>query len=534
MGEKVGSKKLKVSSIVWGIILGGMYIAAMWFSGVLTEDRNRFIFNIIVHITLFFALRSAWYYFFAQFILPVRENADRKKIYKRLIENSSGAALFIKDGKLIEKEGESKKSGAGVIVLDSASAVVMKKTNQYTKTAGPGVLFTEKGETVAEAPVPLQKLRDTAGPNEDEDPFAPKNSYEDIESYTATQRCRYETSGLTRDAVEIVPNINITFKINADPAKENEDGSRFGYSEDAVRKAIWHTTTQHKSDEKNIYWHQLPINLAADLWREYLGRYRFEELFKAEQEIKREDKKEPPIPPSAPPTAAALPHYEYQWKSILCDILLSVNKWLGKKLKAIDERISPPIQEEEKAILTPAGAKKEPPTKETALQSITRYMAQRLKEPSYTPVDRYGRPIEIKGEKPESPEYHFLKDRGIRVISIGVNNLRFSKELEEEMIENWSSTWLKNAKEDQAYIEKQTQIRKTRGKEKALIEYTNALSRELAKENPRKPEEALKILLKTTRREIIRDAKLHKDAEKEIEQLTDLLHWVDRGGEPLG
>ena len=534
MGEKLQWKNLKFSSAFWGITLGGMYIAAMWFSGVLNENTNRLVFNIIVHISLFFAIRSAWYYFFAQFILPVRENADRKKIYKRLIENASGAALFIEDGKLIGKEGESQKSGAGVIVLDSASAVVMKKTEQYTKTAGPGVLFTEKGETIAEAPVPLQKLRDTAGPKGDEKPFAPKSEHPDIESYTATQRRRYETSGLTRDAIEIVPNINIVFKIDADPAKENEDGSRFGYAEDAVRKAIWHTTINRQENNKNIYWNQLPINLAADLWREYLGKYRFKELFKAEQEIHPEKKDPKQEEESTPTTASPPPHYEYQWEGILCEALLNINDWLGKKLNDMEERISPPLQDEERSIETPAGAKKAAPTKETALQSITRYMAQRLKEPTYTPIDRYGKPVTLKGPKQNSPEYHFLKERGIRVIAVSVGNLRFSKELEEEMIDSWSSTWHKNAKEIKTYIEKQTLIRKTRGKEKALIEYTNALSKELAKENPRKQEEALKILLQTTRREIIRNHALHQEAEKEIEQLTDLLQWVDKGGQPLG
>ncbi len=534
MGEKTQSQNSKLSSNLWGLALGGIYITAMWFSGGLTLKAAS-ILRVFFHIILFFILRSWWYYFFAQFILPVRTKTDRQKIYERLIQNSGGAALFIKDGKLIESEGESKKSGDGVIVLDSASAVVMKKPNKYTKTAGPGVLFTDKGETIAEVPVPLQKLKDSIGPKGDEDPFASKSTHKDIESYAATQRRRYETSGLTRDAVEIVPNINIIFKIDADPATGNEDGSRFGYNADAVYKAIWHTTTDHKGNNKNIYWNQLPINLAADLWREYLEKYRFEELFKAEQEIKKEtEKKDAEAKTSAPTHPPPPPHYEYQWQGILCDILLDINVWLGKKIKNINDRISPPIQEEEKSIEAPAIAKKELPTKETALQSITRYMSQRLKEPYYTPVDRYGKPIETEGEKPKSPEYHFLKERGIRVISIGVNNLRFSDKLEKEMIDGWSSTWLKNAKEDQAYIEKQILIRKTRGKEKALIEYTNTLSKELVKENPDKPEDALKNLLKTTRREIIRDAALHKEAEKEIEQLTDLLHWVDKGGEPLG
>lgn len=521
--------RLKFSPSIWGIILGGIYIAALWFSGGLYPKPA--YGTLLTHIVLFFVLRVWWYFFFAQFILPVRKFKDRIKIYQRLIKKREGAALFIKNGKLIEAERESKKSGAGVIVLDSASAVVLKKTNQYTKTAGPGVLFTDDGETIAGIPVPLQKLKDTAGPKGDENPFAKKNPDDDIEHYTATQRRRYETSGWTRDAVEIVPNITVIFKIDADPAKGNQDGSRFGYAENAVRKAIWHTSVDQKSN-KHIYWNQLPINLAADLWREYLAKYRFEELFKNDQEIKKTENppqtKEPVPPPPAPP------HYEYGWASILCDLLSNINRTLSKKIKEVEDRISPPIQDEEKSIDEPVTVvKKEPPTTETALQSITRFMAQRLKESSYNPVDRYGKVIE-GAERKNCPEFHFLKERGIRILGVSVNNLRFNEELEKEMLNNWSSTWLNNAKDEKAYIEKQTQIRKTRGKEKALIEYTIALSKELAKETPKNKEYALKLLLRTTRREIIRDANLHKDAEDVIEQLTDLLHWVDKGGAPLG
>lgn len=594
MGEKVGINKQDLPSAIWGIFLGGIYFVGMWYSRALTPTINQTLLRLGLHLAIFFVIKNRWdalklerlfwlislgifyltsfwfagiqklprywlvllifiqilaflivrvlwYYFFAQFILPVRTNEERKKIYTRLIKKSTGAVLFIEDGKLVAKEGESEKSGDGVIVLDSASAVVIRKNNQYTKAAGPGVLFTEKGETIAGSPVPLQKLKDSFGPEENEDPFTPKSPDEDVETYTARQRRRYETSALTRDMIEVVPNINITFKIDADPAKEDEDGSRFGYAEDPVRKAIWHTTIDHKNGNKELYWNQLPIHLTADLWREYLGKYRFEELFKPDQDIVDiatlskvgseatavdEEKK------NAESTASEI-KYDYNLRGLLCDILRGLNNSLEKRLNAIAARISPPLQEEEKIIESAATAEKEKPTQETALQSITRFMAQRLKNPYYMPIDRYGRVLE--SAKPRaSREYHFLKERGIRVLGVGVNNLRFAQKLEDALLSSWHNTWLQNAKDEATFVKKQQQLYKTRGKEEALIEYADDLSQALENKNLRSPEQALKLLLRATRDKLVNNGGLHKDAEEEIQQLTDLITWINQGGEPLG
>ncbi len=588
MGERVGTNKQDLSSAIWGILLGGIYFAAMWssgaylqepqityarlgthlilafflfalwekqklksgfwitaclaiygvafwFAGVKNFSTSSLVLFIFFQILLFLLVRSFWYYFFAQFILPVRSNAERKKIYERLIKKSTGAALFIEDGKLVGKEGESQKSGAGVIVLDSASAVVIRKNNQYTKAAGPGVLFTEKGETIAGAPVPLQTLKDTAGPRGEEDPFSPQEDSEGDSEYKARQRRRYETSGLTRDAVEIVPNITIIFKIDADPAQKDQDGSRFGYAEEPVRKAIWHTTINHKESDQTLYWNQLPINLAADLWREYLAKFRFEELFKAEQEIIKIglDNESGNTPPQAPEMPQAPPEYSYGIKGLQCDILQWLNQKLENWLSTIDERISPPMRAEEEPIEAPVETKRESPTKETALKSITRFMADRLKKPYYIRLDRYGKLSMPPAIRP-SPEYQFLKEHGIRVLSVSVNNLRFDKALEDNLISSWSNTWLKNAKAERSIIEDQIQVYKTRGKEKALRDYANALSKAIAKEKPRSQEHALQVLLRATRSEIIHNPPLHKEAEEDIQKITDLLSWINREGEPLG
>ncbi|MBT3336410.1 MAG: hypothetical protein HN855_12505 [Anaerolineae bacterium] len=494
------------------------------------------IWAVLLKDIFFFLIACIWWiFFFAQFILPVRTNADRRKIFNRLFvrlfSGTSGPALFIENGRLFESPGESKKSGAGVIVLDTASAVVLKKFNKFTKTVGPGVVFTKKGEHIAEKPVPLKTLVDTAGPNEKDDPFAPDTSYSDNDKYQEIQKRRFETSALTRDGIEIVPNISIAFRIDAKPASGKEDGSRFGYNEESVQKAIWHTSINSANNTESVRWNQLPINLAVDLWREYVGKYRFAELFQETQDIPDKGRKE--ILETLEGEVVLPPHFEYGIRGIACDLLNDINSVLRFILKKVDDRISPPLQDEEKDIEEPVSSseKKIASEKETALQSITRLMNERLKEAQYTPVNRYGK-TEDHAEK-DSPEYKFLTlERGIRILSVSVNDLRFAPELEADLVDSWAATWLKNAKGEKVYIEKHHRIRETKGKEKALIEYALALSKDVIRKKNTAPHEALQVLIRSTRKELIRNPQLLKEAEKEINQLTDMIQWVDKGGKP--
>ena len=524
--------KLIFSPITWGILLGGIYITALWWLGGLTTREN---IDLFLADIIFFIIASAWWiFFFAQFILPVRTNKDRIKIFLRLLSRffsgSSGPALFIENGKLVEKNNESKKTGPGVIVLDTASAVVLKKFSQYTRTVGPGVIFTKKGEVIAGKPVPLHKLIDSAGPREKEDPFAQKSEAKGPKVYIETQKRRLETSALTRDGIEIVPNISVVFKIDANPAKGKDAGSRFGFDKEAVRKAVWHTSVNITPDaHRTVEWHQLPVSIAVDLWREYLGKFRFDELFQATQNIPIKEEKsteeKEKIQESSPKVSSA----DYGFRGLLCDILNNINKILFDLSQSIDNRISPPVQDEEKSIETPKSSslKKISQEKETALQSIKRLINQRMKEESYPVIDRYGK--SKNSTTRESAEYKLLtEERGIRILSISINNLRFAPELEKGLLENWSTTWLKNAKDEKNFIEGQHKLRERKGQEKALLEYAHSLSKELLRTESKTPATALKTLLQATRREIIRNPQLHKNAGKEITQLTDMILWIDK------
>lgn len=188
-----------------------------------------------------------------------------------------GPALFIENGRLLEREREELRYGPGVAILDTASAAVFRTRHAFTRPAGPGIVFTSRGEYPAGV-VDLHQQSVSLGPLEKEgvkeDPFVPKTDGEDDEGYRQRQERRYETSGLTRDGVEVVPNVSVAFKLDSVPG---EGKTQYGYDPQAVWKAIAgvgiHPDVEPGSDQRYVAWNWLPGHIAVDLWREYLRKY---------------------------------------------------------------------------------------------------------------------------------------------------------------------------------------------------------------------------------------------------------------------
>jgi hypothetical protein len=143
-------------------------------------------------IFVFGAFFVFWVMFFfatfliAQFVLPVSMFENRVNAFKLLLRfmlGQHGPAVFVKGGKVVAKEGELKKKGAGVALVDLNSALVLQrrmeslpkqvshwendvvrmennrlnsrivfgqksKTNAFTRVVSPGFAFIDKNEKV--------------------------------------------------------------------------------------------------------------------------------------------------------------------------------------------------------------------------------------------------------------------------------------------------------------------------------------------------------------------------------------------------
>ncbi len=229
-----------------------------------------------------------WIFFFAQFVLPLRTIRERAFAFGRLLIYNlglHGPAILIENGRIQERRYETERRGPGVIVLDMASAAVLKTPVEMTRAVGPGVTFTTHdfltniSETVAE-PVDLHSQRRFIGPQGNSNPFLPQQPNEGPAEFEARQRQRLETRAFTRDGVEVVPNIFSRFDLIHEL---NEGNTPYGFNADSVYRLVRahaiNASAHPEAPERITDIYGLPPMLAANVWREQLEQYTLLEIF---------------------------------------------------------------------------------------------------------------------------------------------------------------------------------------------------------------------------------------------------------------
>ena len=250
---------------------------------------NYIISLVILGLDIFvaFFLRDKLIYFFSQFVLPIQNPKHRQEIFARVSNfdpDRRGPALFVKNGRVILHEGEAGKRGAGVIVLDTASALVLRTDTEIKDTVGPGIKFTSGNEYIAGS-VDLRSQWQFIGPLASDQPFLNPASAPAAKGNSELLNRRQQTSGLTRDGFDVSATISIKFSIKRPSIKKpTESGviSQYGYDEEAVRNAITREVLQLGTTDNSkvrLEWNKLPAHLVVNIWREYIRKFKLSELF---------------------------------------------------------------------------------------------------------------------------------------------------------------------------------------------------------------------------------------------------------------
>lgn len=503
--------------------------------------------DLLIDFCLFLGLLLLWLAFFAQFVLPVRTFRDRQRMFDRLLTylvKRHGPALFIENGEIKEHTGESLKTGPGVVWLDSASAAVARTPVSITQTLGPGVHFLKNGEFIA-GTVDLHIQSQVVGPKESDKPFAPQGEDQTEEEWKQVQDRRKQVSALTRDGIEVVPQISVSFRVNTGFPKEGQPGSRFGYrtgvrrkdrldeekDKEAIRRAILAegvNPNAMESERRRVAWNQLPAALAVDVWREYAAKFTLDELFQPTQIV-------PPSPVLSPqPTEDEIDPLSQpiqvsadrnSLEDSLARLVRELNMMMSRGIDFLEgkkgnrgQRAAPPPQ-------FPATASgKVEPQRKTALQVINDMVKARLTEPYVDALDDHG----VRGlGTVESQEYKLLQERGLQVLGVGIFNLQFNPEIEETIKQRWSATWLDNAKMESEQIERKRSLVETNGQEKAIRQYADWLSKDLIQKRPPDLKETLKTLLMRTRTRIVNNHQLRQRMTDEQQELEAIIRWIE-------
>ena len=538
----------------WFYIAGWLFILLLvYFLQILRMGGIRAnLIEIFVDLACVFPLLLVlWMAFFAQFVLPVRTFRDRQKIFSRLITyltGGHGPALFIENGEIKEHTGERLKKGPGVLWLDSASAAVTRTAVSIRQTIGPGVHFIELGEYIA-GTVDLHTQFQTVGPKESDDAFAPKKDGQPQEEWDQVQDRRKQVSALTRDGIEVIPNVTVIFRINTGFPKERQPGSRFGYrtgvrrsdrlneakDKDAIRRAILaegiNPNAVPDSPRRRVAWNELPAALAVDVWREYAAKFTLDQLFQPTQLVPAtsaptgQPTEEEVDPLSQPIHVSGI---RESMRDNMTRMVRELNVMMSRAINFLEgnkegkgrRTVNPPSFGIQTSTI------KEPERK-TALQVITDMVKARLTQEEVELLDDNGG---REQEKRPSAEYQLLKERGLQVLNVSIGGLRFSQEIEETIIRNWSATWLNNARQESDQVEKKRNIAETQGQEKAIRQYADFLSKDLTQKKPVGIKETLKTLVLRTRTLILNSHPLRQRMVDEQQDLETIIRWIEGNG----
>jgi hypothetical protein len=526
------------------VALYGWQVYRLW------NEQSELLNVLFELVCLFPAFLLLWVAFFSQFVLPVQTFEQRQKIFDRLLSylfGSHGPALFIKNGVIQEHAGERLKKGPGVVWLDSASAALTRTSTKIKQTLGPGVHFLANGEYIT-ATLDLHTQFEKLGPRDTDDPFAPGE--DSTPEYREVQDRRRQVSAWTRDGIEVIPNISITFRVDTGLPEPGKPGSRFGYRTgitredrenqkqdlEAIKKALLgegiNPNISTDSPLHKVAWNQLPAQVAVDVWREYAAKFTLDEFFAPTQDVP------PPPPPPLQPTSSEIASlndptqftaHQNRLEDALTAMLHEINRLMERIIQWLDgqKQVEPPKHPAPQPTPAPQAPTSLETQKKTALQVINEVVTARLTKTEVPSLDNQGK--RSFGLYP-SREFEILKNRGLKILSVSISPPRTHPNINNLMIERWNANWAKTVDDEKNQIESQHALQAAAGHDQAIVDYAMHLSKDLLKRVPPTTSETLKNLVRRSRLIAFKYPQLRSKLMDDQDTFEEIIKWIDTGG----
>ena len=253
-------------------VLGFTTIAALFILNLLLftgTEASSFQAGLTIDLDLFLLVLVLTVLLCAQFVLPVETVEDRLAVTDRLfghILGERGPVTYVRNGQAVQAHGEDRRRGPGVFLVDYASAIVLRTDTAFTRAAGPGIVLTRPGERLAEA-VDLRRQERSLHP-------------EDPSNRPGQTKHNGSSLAVTRDGIPVSAQLSITFMIDPGHRREPREGRDpekppYEFFAPAVEKAVFgHVYGEYE----DVRWHDLPLLLLADVWREEIKRWSLNEL----------------------------------------------------------------------------------------------------------------------------------------------------------------------------------------------------------------------------------------------------------------
>jgi hypothetical protein len=205
----------------------------------------------------------------SQFVLPVKTWDERLAVLARLLDYAIGVrgpVLFLREGKTIAAKGEQSRQGRGVLLADYTSAGVLRTQTRYTRAIGPGVSFTQAGERLADSLDLRRQTRRIHGLSPTAEVLKDKGGTDSL--------------ALTEDGISVSAEIKVTFMLDPGHRSPPREGQfphlpPYEFNPRAAERAVYGHA--HREDAPTE-WSDLPLLIAADVWREEVKRWPLQAL----------------------------------------------------------------------------------------------------------------------------------------------------------------------------------------------------------------------------------------------------------------
>ena len=236
---------------------------------VLSGGGASISFTVLTHLSLGLVTLLLTVSLTAQFVLPVNSLNQRIAVIRRLmgfLVGERGPVTFVRNGEAEEAHGERMRRAPGVFLIDYASAVVLRTDTKFTRPAGPGVVFTTRGEWRAESLDLRRQVRSVRGSTPPAGEPAELNEVNSL--------------AITRDGIPISTDLDVTFMLDPGHTDEPHEGREasqppYDFNKTAVGKAVYGHAF---SEFEDLPWTKLPLRLTVDLWREMVKEKTLREL----------------------------------------------------------------------------------------------------------------------------------------------------------------------------------------------------------------------------------------------------------------
>jgi len=280
----------RFSSILRTVLYLFLYMAVLSFYNLLPNARASYQFDLTVFLVIFFLML----FVYSQFIIPVKSIHERVQIFTHILLHlfgMHGVPQRIDNGTIFPKNPDPNRKGPTIVLVDTASVGIVQDGSNEIYPIGPGIHFTRSKSHIIDTAV-LFPQQQTIGPFPGEDPFAPFDpQIEENSAYDERQSRRLTTTARTRDGIEIAPTFSVKFGFDpgSTPQRNQSFGfglnraagpgpTEFGYNPLSISNALINHRTE-KSYSQSNEWRWIPGRLTIDLWREYISRFTFTQLF---------------------------------------------------------------------------------------------------------------------------------------------------------------------------------------------------------------------------------------------------------------